>query len=165
MQNKLLSASNRPKFLYFFQGGYGLPGLNAFDANPALLLYRWLPPELVAWTVFIHLKNQRQILLDIDKQSIDVMKEDFLLNTHIVLKQQNADITKLEQMINTDNDIISKRTSVIKVLLKTQMDNGALTVHDYISQLDAEDQAKQNLIIHQVQLLMDEYNYQNTTGN
>ena len=71
---------------------------------------------------------------------------------------------KLKQLITKDNEIINKRTSV-KNAAKAQLDCGVITVHDYIGDLDAEDLAKQNLLIHQVQLLMDEYEYQNTTGN
>jgi outer membrane protein TolC len=162
VQDKLLNAGNRPKFSAFFQGGYALPGLNGFDVDPALY---YITGVRLSWSLggFYTLKNQRQ-LLEIDRQSIDVQKDDFIFNTRINLKQQSADMIKLQQMINKDNDIISKRTAV-KDASKAQMDNGVITVHDYISQLDAEDAAKQNLLLHQVQLLMDQYNYQNTSGN
>jgi len=162
VQSKILSAGNRPKFLYFFQGGYGLPGLNAFDINPALY---YITGFRLSWALggYYTLKNQRQ-LLDIDRQSLDIQREDFLFNTHITLKQQNTDITKLQQMITIDNDIISKRIA-IKNSAKSQMENGVVTIHEYVNQLDAEDQAKQALLLHQIQLLLAEYSYQNTTGN
>jgi outer membrane protein TolC len=162
VQENMLNANNRPKFSFFFQGGYALPGLNGFDVNPALY---YITGFRLSWSLggFYTLKNQRQ-LIDIDRQTIDVQKDDFIFNTRITLKQQSADMIKLQQMISTDNDIISKRTAV-KNAAKAQVDNGVITVHDYISQLDAEDQAKQNLLLHEVQLLMDEYNYQNTSGN
>jgi outer membrane protein TolC len=162
VQDKLLNVGNRPKFSFFFQGGYALPGLNAFDINPA---WYYITGFRLSWSLggFYTLKNQRQ-LLAIDRQGLDIQKEDFVFNTKISLRQQSADMIKLGQLINKDNDIIAKRTAV-KNSAKVQMDNGAMTVHDYISELDAEDEAKQNLLIHQVQLLMDEYNYQNTSGN
>jgi hypothetical protein len=162
VQENMLNANNRPKFSYFFQGGYALPGLNGFDVNPA---WYYITGFRLTWSLggFYTLKNQRQ-LLAIDRQSIDVQKDDFIFNTRITLRQQSADMIKLQQMISKDNDIIGKRTAV-KTAAKAQVDNGVITVHEYISKLDAEDQAKQNLLLHQVQLLMDEYNYQNTSGN
>jgi len=162
VQDKLLNAGNRPKFSFFFQGGYALPGLNGFDVDPA---WYYITGFRLSWSLggLYTLKNQRQ-LLNIDRQGIDVQKEDFVFNTRINLKQQSADMIKLGQLINKDNDIIGKRT-LVKNSAKAQLDNGTMTVHDYISEVDAEDQAKQNLILHQVQLLMDEYNYQNTSGN
>ncbi|MGP8215877.1 MAG: TolC family protein [Bacteroidia bacterium] len=162
VQERMLDANNRPKFSYFFQGGYALPGLNGFDVNPALY---YITGFRLTWSLggFYTLKNQRQ-LLDIDRQTQDVQKDDFIFNTRITLKQQSADMIKLQEMISKDNEIIFKRTAV-KDAAKAQVDNGVITVHEYINQLDAEDQAKQSLLLHKVQLLMDEYNYQNTSGN
>ncbi|HVA98856.1 MAG TPA: TolC family protein, partial [Bacteroidia bacterium] len=79
VQEKILNASNRPKFLFFFQGGYALPGLNGFDINPALY---YVTGVRLSWNLggLYTLKNQRQ-LLAIDRQSIDVQKENFLFNT------------------------------------------------------------------------------------
>lgn len=162
VQDKLLNAGNRPKFSFFFQGGYAMPGLNGFDENPALY---YITGFRLSWSLggLYTIKNQRQ-LLNMDREGIDVQKEDFIFNTRLDLRQQSADMMKLQQMINKDKDIISKRTAV-KDAAKAQVDNGVMTVHDYISQLDAEDAAKQSLLLHKVQLLMDEYNYQNTSGN
>lgn len=162
VQNKILNAGNRPRLTAFFQGGYAMPGLNGFDVNAQPY---YITGVRLSWSLgsFYTLKNQRQ-LLNIDKQTIDVQKDVFLFNIRQTLKQQSADMIKLKQMISKDNEIINKRTSV-KTAAKAQLDNGVITVHDYIGDLDAEDQAKQNLLLHQVQLLMDEYEYQNTTGN
>ena len=161
-QEKILNASNRPKFLAFFQGGYALPGLNGFDVNPA---WYYITGVRLSWSLggLYTLKNQKQIL-NIDRQTIDVQKDDFIFNTRLALRQQSADMLKLQQLISKDKEIIDKRTAV-KNAAKAQVDNGVITTHEYLNQLDAEDQAKQSLLLHQVQLLMDEYNYQNTSGN
>ena len=161
-QEKILDVTNRPKLLYFLQGGYGLPGLNGFDVNAELF---YITGVRLSWSLggFYTLKNQKH-LLKLDRQGVDIQKENFLLNTHIVLKQQSNDITKLQQMIGKDNEIIVKRTA-IKDAAKAQADNGVITVHEYINQLDAEDQAKQSLMLHQIQLMLNEYNYQNISGN
>jgi outer membrane protein TolC len=162
VQEKMLNATNRPRFSFFAQGGYALPGLNAFDVNPALY---YITGFRLSWNLggYYTLNNQKQIL-EIDKQNQEVQKETFLFNTNVTLKQQSSDIMKLHSMIDKDNDIIAKRTEV-KDASKAQMENGVVTIHEYISELDAEDQAKQSLLLHQVQLLLAIYSYQNTTGN
>ena len=162
IQDYILSASNSPRFSFFFQGGYGRPGLNMFD-NTFQPYY--ISGFRFSWMLggYYTLKNQRQIL-EINRKTTDIQKETFLFNTNIALKQQNSDIQKLRALIEKDNEIISKRTEV-KNASKVQMENGVVTVHEYISQLDAEDQARQNLLLHQVQLLLAEYSYLNTTGN
>jgi outer membrane protein TolC len=162
VQERLLDAGNLPKFSFFFQGGYALPGLNGFDVDAAPY---YITGFRLSWNLggYYTVKNQKQ-LFEIDRQGIDIQKQDFVFNTRITLKQQSSDMIKLQQLISKDNEIISKRTAV-KEAAKAQADNGVITVHDYISQLDAEDQAKQALLLHQVQLLMTEYEYQNTSGN
>ena len=162
IQTKMLNASNRPKLQLFVQGGYALPGLNGFDINPALYSIGGIR---LSWSIggYYTLKNQRQLLV-IDKQNIDVQKDVFLFNTQLTLRQQHSDVIKLQQMIQKDNAIIEKYTEV-KNTSQSQLNDGIITVHEYITDLDAEEQAKQNLLIHQIQLLMDEYNYQTTSGN
>ncbi len=162
VQLKIINANNLPKLSFFLQGGYALPGLNMFDVNAATYYMGGLR---LNWTLggLYTMKNQKQ-LLAVDKQSIDIQKETFLFNTHQTLKQQNADISKLQLMVLKDTEIIVKLTEV-KNSAKAQMENGIITTHEYIAELDLEDQAKQNLLIHQVQLMMDQYNQKNTTGN
>jgi len=162
VQEKILNSANRPKFSFFAQGGYALPGLNAFDVNPALY---YITGFRLSWNLggYYTLNNQKQIL-EIDKQNIDIQKETFLFNTHVTLKQQSSDIIRLRSMIDKDEEIIAKRLAV-KEASKAQMENGVVTIHEYISELDAEDQARQSLNLHQIQLLLAEESYQNTTGN
>lgn len=80
------------------------------------------------------------------------------------MQQQGTEITGLQEMLAKDNDIVAKRTA-IKDASKVQMEQGTITVHDYVGELDLENEAKQNQILHRIQLLQAEYNYQNTTGN
>jgi hypothetical protein len=102
--------------------------------------------------------------LDINRKTLDIQKETFLFNTHITQKQQKADVEKYLELVKKDDGIIELRESVKKAA-SAQLENGVLSAHDYVTQVNAEDQARQNLILHQVQLLQAEYNYQNIMGN
>ena len=46
-----------------------------------------------------------------------------------------------------------------------QYENGVISTNDYLRELNAEDQAKQSRLFHQVQLMLAQYAYQNTMGN
>jgi hypothetical protein len=70
----------------------------------------------------------------------------------------------VQELIETDSDIISLRESV-KNTTKIQLENGTATTNDYLISVNAEDQARQNLILHEIQLLMAQYNYQTMSGN
>jgi outer membrane protein TolC len=162
LQGELLKAQLRPKFSFFAQGGYGRPGLNFLDNNFA---WYYLGGLRLSWNLgsWYTLKNQKQ-LLDINRKTLDIQKETFLFNTHITQKQQNAEVEKYLELAKKDDAIIALRESVKKAA-SAQLENGVLSAHDYITEVNAEDQARQNLIFHQVQLLQAQYNYQNTMGN
>jgi hypothetical protein len=95
---------------------------------------------------------------------LETQKEVFLFNTKISQLQQKESVQKFDSLIEKDNSIIELRSSVKKAAF-AQLENGVLSAHDYINQVIAEDQARQNKIIHEVQLLQAQYSYQNITGN
>ncbi|MBS1776166.1 MAG: TolC family protein [Bacteroidetes bacterium] len=162
VQGKLITAKNMPRVSLFFQGGVGRPGLNML--NPDFAGY-YIGGLRLNWNItgFYTYKNEKKILVN-NQSAIDIQRETFLFNTNLTLKQQNADITKMQELIETDKSIITLRESV-KTTTQNQLTYGTATTNDYLIAVNAEDQAKQNLILHEIQLLMTEYNAQTTTGN
>ncbi|MBK8521459.1 MAG: TolC family protein [Chitinophagaceae bacterium] len=162
IQNKLITARNLPKVGLFFQGGYGRPGLNQLSNVFATYYIGGLK---LNWNFggLYNARNDRS-LLKLNKQTIDVQKEVFLFNTNLSLSQQNSEVDKFLKLIGTDNEIIQLRNKV-KSTAQAQLQNGVITTNDYLTYVNAEDQARQNLLLHQVQLSLAQYNYQTTSGN
>lgn len=162
VQEKLITAKNLPRVSLFFQGGLGRPALNML--NPDFQGY-YITGVRLNWnlTGFNTYKNEKKILAN-NQSMIDIQRETFLFNTNLTLKQQNADITKMQELIETDRSIITLRESV-KNTTQNQLTYGTATTNDYLIAVNAEDQAKQSLILHEIQLLMTEYNAQTTAGN
>jgi outer membrane protein TolC len=162
LQDQLLKVQLHPKLSFFAQGGYARPGLNLLSND-----FEWyyIGGLRVSWNLgsWYTLKKQKQ-LLDINRKTLDVQKETFLFNTQITQKQQSAEMGQYIELLKKDNDIIALRESV-KNAASAQLENGVLSAHDYITEVNAEDEARQNLILHEVQLLQVQFNYQNTTGN
>jgi outer membrane protein TolC len=107
-------------------------------------------------------KNDRQ-LIEVNRKIVDAQKETFLLNTTAALKQQQAEIDKLQKLVSTDAAIIDLRVQV-KEAAKAQLENGVITANDYLREVNAEDQARQSLITHNIQLLQAQINYQTIAG-
>lgn len=162
VQTKMIKAKNQPKFSMFLQAGAGRPALNFLD-NDIKPYYmgglRMSWPITGAYTS----KNERAAI-SISRKSIDLQKETFLLNTNIQLKQQDAEVAKYEQLLSTDDELIDLRAGV-KSSAFAQLENGVINSSDYLREVNAEDQARQNKILHGIQLLMSQYNNQTTTGN
>jgi len=160
-QTKIIRANNQPKASLFVQGGYGRPALN--------LLKNEFDPFYIAgvrlnWSLGgLYTQRKEMQLVDINKRSIDIQKETFLLNTNTQLKQQQSEIDKLQQLVASDDEIISLRIQV-KDAARAQLQNGVITANDYLREVNAEDQARQTLITHQLQLLQAQINYQTISG-
>jgi len=162
VQEKLITAKNLPRVSLFFQGGLGKPALNML--NPDFSGY-YIGGLRLSWNItgLYTYKNEKNILAN-NQSMIDIQRETFLFNTNLTLKHQNADITKMQELIETDRSIITLRESV-KNTTQNQLTYGTATTNDYLIAVNAEDQAKQSLILHEIQLLMTEYNAQTTAGN
>lgn len=160
-QQQLNNTRVLPRLGVFVQGGYGRPGLNMLNSEFATYAIGGLR---LSWNLsgFYNTKRDKE-QLNINLQGVDVQRQSFLFNTKLTLRQQHTDITKLNDLIKVDEQIIGLREK-IKNTAKAQLDNGVITANDYLRELNAEDQARQNLSLHQIQLLMTEYNYLATTG-
>ena len=163
IQEKLLQSRNLPRLGLFFQAGAGNPNPVNMLSNEFSTYYlggirlNWLFSGLYT------LKNDKA-LLNIRLQHIATERDHFLFNTQLQMRQEQADITKWRQLIATDTSIIALRNSVKNTAL-VQLENGLITANDYLKEVNAEDQARQNLIAHEIRLLQAQYELKTTSGN
>lgn len=160
-QNKLVTAKNLPKASLFAEGGYSRPGLNLLKNQ-----FEWfyLGGIRLNWPLGgLYTMKKEKELNEVNKRSVDVEKETFLLNTSTQLRAEESEISKYRQLVGTDQAIIDLRTQVKKASL-AQLENGVITANDYLREVNNEDLARQSMIVHQVQLLQAIINYQTTLG-
>ena len=119
----------------------------------------------LSWLVsgYYTLGKEKQIL-GLRQRSLDVQKETFLFNTQLAARRQNSDISRLQQLIEVDENIIALRTRV-KTTASAQLEEGVISASDYVREVNAADQAEQDRVLHATQLLMAEAKYQFTTGH
>lgn len=162
VQNQLVSAKNRPRTSLFVQGGYGRPALNMLKNE---FDFFYIAGVRLNWGLGnLYTTKKERELLQVNQRMVDVQKELFLLNTNTQLKQQEAEVDKLQQLIASDDRIIDIRKQV-KDAAQAQLTNGVITANDYLKEVNAEDLANQNRIAHQLQLLQAQINYRTISGN
>lgn len=143
-----------PKLSLFGQIGYANPALN-FLKNEFQAYYvagirlNWNFSSLYSF------KNDYQISI-LNKNIAALQKETFLFNTRLNLLQQEEEIHKFEILLKSDLELVELRTK-IKVAAKVQWESGVITVSDYIRELNAEEQARTNQTVHQIQFLQAQY--------
>jgi outer membrane protein TolC len=162
VQNQLISAKNRPRTSLFVQGGYGRPGLNLLKNE---FDFFYIAGVRLNWGLgSLYTAKRERELLQINQRMVDVQKDLFMLNTNTQLKQQQAEVDKLSQLIQSDQQIIEIRAQV-KEAANAQLANGVITANDFLKEVNAEYQAKQSLITHQLQLVMAQINARTISGN
>jgi outer membrane protein TolC len=160
-QFNFVDSRNRPKASLFFQGGYGRPGLNFFKND---FDFFYTTGIRLNWSIGgLYTEKKEKKILELNLKTIDIQKEVFLFNTNTQLKQQQSEVEKLQKLIATDDEIIDLRIKV-KDAARAQLENGVITANDYLREVNAEDQARQTLISHQIQLLQALINYQTISG-
>jgi len=162
IQGNIVNARNLPRFSFFVQSGMGRPALNMLSNN---FDFFYIGGLRLNWNLssFYTSRKEKEIL-GFNQNSMDIQKETFLFNTGLAVKQQFNEVAKIEALIHTDSEIIGLREN-IKTTAQSQLSNGVISATDYVTYINAEDQARQNLLLHQTQLLMVLYNNKTTTGN
>lgn len=158
IKKRLVNNLSMPQISAFAQGGYGRPALNMF--NEDFDFYGIIGLRL-NWNISsLYTKSNKINILEVNKQLVESNRNAFLFNTNIQLENQNSEISRLESQLKRDNEIIQLRER-IKKASEFKLENGTISVSDYIKDVNAEDISKQNQILHRIQLLMSIYKYNN----
>lgn len=152
-QYDLIRSKGSPKASAFVQGGYGRPGLNmlqnTFDwYGIGGIRFNWMIGNLYTSA------NEKQLAANALK-SIKLQEETFLKNASAQVAQQLIEISKLKKLMMTDKEIIALRESV-KTAAAAQLEAGVITSNDYLREVNAEDQSRQMLTAHEIQLVQAE---------
>jgi outer membrane protein TolC len=163
-QLKITELKNYPRIAAFATLGYGKPGLNFLKnefAPYALggVTFKWNLSDFYTKT----LKNDLDVI-KINAQLIDIQRDVFVQNTNMILEQQLEEVQKLNALIETDKKILDLR-SKIKTTASVQLDNGISTANDYLIELNAETQAREQLALHELQLIQAYINLKTTKGD
>lgn len=153
-QERIVRAANRPAIGAFLQGGYGNPGLNMLV--PGFTPW-YMAGARLSWNIG-GLYTQKNSLnkIAVNKQQVDIQKETFLFNTRLKAEQVRHDIEKFREQLKSDEEIILLRNT-IKKSAESKVENGTLSVTDLLREITAENAARQEKSLREIQLLMAVY--------
>ncbi len=162
IQEKALITGWTPKIAAFVQAGYGRPALNVLKNSFDAFAIGGIRFSFPLGSLYTYQNNKK--ILELNRSELEADKETFLLNTKTALAKEANAIEKYTALLQQDDAIIALRTQVTRSSL-AQLENGVVTTHEYITQLNAEHLAKQIKNLHQVQLLNAQVNYQTISGH
>ena len=161
LQSRLIQAKANPKVSLFGTGGYGRPGLNMLKYD-----FQWYYLGVVKLSIPItgQFTRQREMkVMRMQEQIVEKQREAFLSNNRQLQVQQKNELEKYGQLIGSDAEIVGLRTK-IKENASVRLANGIITSSDYITELNAENQAMLAQKLHEVQWLQAQYNYKLIIG-
>jgi outer membrane protein TolC len=161
MSSKVMEAGKRPRLFAFSQAGYGKPGLNMlndeFDTYYLIGLgFTW---KFLDWGD----TKRKEKILNSQKDIIDTKVEVFEKNLNILLENERANIMKYENYAELDSIMVKLRTE-IKESSFSQLQNGVITSTDFLTELNAEMQARIQMETHIILLQQSLFNYLTLKG-
>ena len=164
-QEKALDAALKPKFGVFAQGYYGYPGLNMFED---MMRHNWSLNGLIGarltWNIgaLYTRKNDKERIND-QRSMINVQREVFLFNNNMEQIQQSENIERYQKLMKDDEEIIKLRSAVRKAA-ESKLAHGIIDVNDLVREINAENAARVQQSIHEIEMLKEVYDWQFTVN-
>lgn len=161
-KKKDINASLMPQLSAFVTGGYGRPGLNMLDNDFSPY---YLAGVRLSWNIgSLYSRKNNLKSIAINQSLIESQREAFLFNLNMDITNKNGEIEKIKDLVETDEEIVRLRESVRKSA-EAKAANGTLSILDLMKEVNAEQMAKQDKIMHQIQLIHAIYNLKYITNN
>ena len=168
-QNELLNANSEilqkqrnPKLFGFGQAGYGKPGLNML--NNQFDTY-YLVGLGFSWNVLDWKTTSRQKqMIKLQQDIVQTKQESFVRNIDLATDQQTKQINQITELLKTDHELIVIRERITKTSA-SKLENGSITMADYIQDLNAETTARLMLETRKIQLNEARIKLENIRGN
>jgi outer membrane protein TolC len=153
---KLVTSGDYPKLFAFSQVAYGRPGYNMLSRD----FHTFYSVGVgMKWNFLNYGDHKRQKkILEIQKGIIDVKRDNFNDQLEIQLQMEKTNISKYEALMLQDAEIVKLRKAIAERSL-SKLNNGSITSTDYLTDMNAEIQAKLQYEQHKVMKLQSAFNY------
>jgi len=158
---KMARTQRNPKLYIFGTLGYGNPALNFFKDE---IRGYYIVGAGLQWKIWDWGKSNRdRQVLTVQQEIIHSIRESFDKTLQITLNDEYAKILKYEQSVRMDEEIVLLREKITRNAA-SQLEHGIITSSDYITELNAEIQAKLKLETDKIQLMQARINYLTKKG-
>ena len=164
-QEKALDAALMPKLGVFAQGFYGYPGLNMFED---MMRHDWSLNGIVGarltWNIgALYTRKNDKAKLQLQRDLTESNRDVFLFNNNLEQIQQNENISRYKKLMADDEEIISLRQTVRKAA-ESKLSHGIIDVNDLVREINAENAARVQQSMHEIEMLKEIYDNKFTTN-
>ena len=165
-QEKALNAALMPKLGVFVQGFYGYPGYNMFeDMMSRKFSWNGMIGARLSWNIgALYTRKNDKAKLNVQRSMFNVQRETFLFNNNLEQIQQNENIERYKKLMADDEEIISLRSSIRKAA-ESKLSHGIIDVNDLVKEINAENAARVQQSVHEIEMLKEVYDLKYTTNS
>ena len=165
-QEKALNAAMMPKLGVFAQGYYGYPGYNMFED---MMSHDWSWNGMIGarltWNIgALYTRKNDKTKIQMQRHLTETNRDVFLFNNDLEQIQQNEDITRYKKLMADDDEIITLRSAVRKAA-ESKLSHGIIDVNDLVREINAENAARVQQSMHEIEMLKEIYDNKYTTNH
>ena len=153
-QERALDAALMPKVGVFAQGWYGYPGLNMFD-DMMHRQFSWngLVGARLTWNIgALYSRKNDKSKINVQRSMFNVQRETFLFNNRLEQIQQNENIARYRRLLADDEELITLRSSIRRAA-ESKLSHGIIDVNDLLREVNAENAARVQQSVHEIEML------------
>ena len=145
---------------------YGYPGYNMFED---MMRRRWSLNGMIGarltWNIgALYTRKNDKAQLRLARESAENSREVFLFNNKLEEMRYNEHTARYRQLMADDEEIIALRSRVRKAA-ESKLAHGIIAVNDLLREINAENTARVQQSIHEIEMLKAIYNAKFTTNN
>lgn len=165
-QEKALHSALMPRLGVFASGFYGYPGYNMFED---MMHRKWSLNGMIGarltWNIgALYTLKSDKAKLKLMRQSAENSREVFLFNNHLEQIQQDENISRYRKLMADDEEIIAIRSSIRKAA-ESKLAHGIIDVNDLVREINAENAARVQQSMHEIEMLKEIYHQKYTKNN
>ena len=154
-----------PRFGVFAQGFYGYPGYNVFED---MMHRQWSLNGMIgarlSWNIgALYTRKNDKAKLDVQRSMFNVQRDVFLFNNNLEKIQQSESIDRYRRLMADDEEIITLRSQVRKAA-ESKLRHGIIDVNDLLREINAENAARVQQSMHEIEMLKEMYELKYTVN-
>lgn len=158
LQEKQLKSGLMPILSIFAQGFYGYPGYDSFEAMMKRdLTWNGMIGAKLTWNIGnLYTNKNDKKKLQIQREYNENQREVFLFNNKLDQTESREQIERYKKLSMEDDNIVSLRKNV-RIATEKKLAHGIINSNDLIQQITKENNARNDKVIHQIQMLSEIY--------
>ena len=155
-----------PKLGVFAQSFYGYPGYNLFED---MMNRKWSLNGMIGarltWNIgALYTRKNDKAKIQLQRETAENQRDVFLFNNNMEQIQQNENIARYQRLMTDDSEIIALRSSIRKAA-ESKLAHGIIDVNDLVREINAENAARVQQSVHEIEMLKEIYDLKYTTNH